>query len=144
MQQNMFDSTEAENGAILCRKKNRFLAENSQENLYSLLRCLRDSFVFMPLETVTGEEGESHREPIILEDQNQTLNFAVFTQEEQIPGEMRNNCDMMRVRFVECMQLAHVHGQIRGLILDAFTEPCPLPLVIADLALQMPPQEMEQ
>lgn len=126
-------------GSLLRYLKNKFSAERSEENLFPLLACLRDSTVFVPMNVTTESENGSKRySPELLRSPDGSLYFPVFTQRETILDAFESNYEWMPVEAVECVKMAGAHHDVAGLVFDAFNEPLDMPMNVASIIGQMP------
>lgn len=144
-----------EDGSVLVAMKKAFLENRSQETLGSLLACLRDSVLIVPL-TVTmserdeekfknGKEGdeiqcedEVHLKPDVFKTEDGSLFFPAFSQQEQMPEEYAANFSKMPFDIFKCLEMAHAIEGVGGIVLDPLTEPVSLPLEIADMIEKFP------
>ena len=129
-------------GNMLRYLKTKFMNDRSQDNLISLLACLRDSIVFVPM-NVTGRDDNETPEPLryrpeLLRGPDGGLYFPVFTQKESIPEAFENNFTWTPIEVVQCVRMAHAEGGLAGLVMDAFTEVLTMPMNIADIIEKIP------
>ncbi len=129
-------------GNMLRYLKNRFMNDRSQDNLISLLACLRDSVVLVPMNIAGDSEGVNpvpvRYRPELLRGPDGGLYFPVFTQKETIPETFESNFTWTPVEAVQCVRMAHSENGITGLVIDAFTEVLTMPMNVADLIEKIP------
>lgn len=142
-------------GSVLLNFKKRFALERSQENLVSLLICLHDSTVCVPLTMKMSErdeekfknagegeevecEDEVHLSPDIFKTEDGAMYFPIFSQREQISEEYSKDFSVMPFSVGQCLEMAHSVDGVCGLVLDPLTEPLPLPFEIADMIEKLP------
>ena len=106
----------------------KFMREQSKENLFNILYCLRDSYVWIPAtynltpeqeaqlqkmqKGIKAGEGEGIVfQPDILMDGDSAF-LPVFTNEDQVIEE-----------YGETMDVADSNAQLTGIVIDAFTVP---------------------
>lgn len=133
------DPEELENGNIL-RMLVQQLGNKPCENHYvAVLRCLRDSFVWIPgniqiCEADTAailrkKEGDTFSPqqdmkfvPTVLRNGDEFF-LPVFSNMEQM-GEYGNSFSKLERHFFDAMRLALGKEEISGIVLDPFTSPC--------------------
>lgn len=114
-----------EDGKVLNKLKELFLANQTKEALTPLLACLRDAVVFTPMESDTIKNGND-------------LYFPMFSTEEEIPKEAADGLTMLKMPVVSCINRALLRDDINGLALDAFTKPLFIVPELAQIILSMP------
>lgn len=142
-------------GSILNQKKEELAKEPSNEKLYNLLGILRDSVVYIPMEMVLSDadkermshikEGE-HFEPQdemsfapdTVKGKNDELFLPIFSQTKQIPEDYADNFQIMPIKAINCLKLAHGTDGVVGLVLDPFTTPLMLPYKMVDILPTIP------
>lgn len=130
-------------GNMLRYLKTKFMNDRSQDNLISLLACLRDSIVFVPMNVTGGGDGEEDSEPAryrpeLLRGPDGGLYFPVFTQKETIPEAFESNFTWTPIEAVQCVRMAHAEDGLTGLVIDAFTEVLTMPMNVADIIEKIP------
>ena len=128
------DPSVLEDGSVLLDLKKAYLEDDSEENLYALLSCLRDSEVVVPV----SSDAEGVVAPDILQGPDRNLYFPVFSQEAQIPEDYDESSTGVRLPMLRCIRLAHESQGTSGLVLDAFTDVLMLPFELADLIPRIP------
>lgn len=148
------DPSTLENGKVLCKLKQDFIAERNEPNVMALLGCLRDSCVWVPVSTILSgrdqdalmgvkagdtwaNQDEIRFRPDILESPDQKRWFPIFTQKEQIPEGYARAFSTLNIPALRCLELASKIEGIEGFILDAFTAPLMLPFAIANIMPQL-------
>lgn len=144
-----------QSGSILLSIKKKVLSDGSDENYMSLLLCLRDSTLYVPLTMKMSSrdeekfknakegdevecEDEVHLSPDIFKAEGGIMLFPIFSQKEQIPQEYAENFSVMPFGITECLQMAHSVEGVEGLVLDVFSEPLPISLQMADMIENLP------
>ncbi len=127
---NTIDPAVLEDGSVLLDLKKAYLEDDSEENLYALLSCLRDSEVVVPV----SSDAEGVVAPDILQGPDRNLYFPVFSQEAQIPEDYDESSSGVRLPMLRCIRLAHESQGTTGLVLDAFTDVLMLPFELAGAA----------
>lgn len=142
-------------GKILLSFKRRYLSEQTNDNLMAVLMCLRDSTLYVPLNMKMSDrdeekfrnvkkgdvvtcEDEIHLSPDILKTEDGTKFFPVFSTPEEMPEDYRKCFSVMPFGIFECLDMAHKLDGVFGMVLDAMTEPLPLPFIIADVIGELP------
>lgn len=142
-------------GSILLSMKQRFLTEQTQENIMALLLCLRDSTVYVPLimkmssrdeeKFKSGKEGDSvefqddvHLSPDIFMAEGREMFFPVFSQREQIDKEYAKDFSIMPFDIIKCLEMAHSIEGVCGIVLDPQTQPLPVLFEMADVIEKLP------
>lgn len=126
-------------GHVLRTFISQFLQQQSKENLFNILYCLRDSYVWIPAtynltaeqeeqlhkmqQRTAGDNGDGiHFQPDILMDGNSAF-LPVFTSEDQMEQEYGREFTRIQKHFMEAMDIAESNPQLTGIVIDAFTEP---------------------
>ena len=127
------------NGKVLRALVHQFLAEQNQQNLLAILKCLRDSYVWIPCnvniseadteqflnaqvgDTVTSAE-DIRFTPDILQN-GDLFYFPVFSNCDQMGADYGNRFSKIEKHFFEAMSLANARENVEGIVLDAFTQP---------------------
>ena len=127
------------NGKVLRALVHQFLAEQNQQNLLAILKCLRDSYVWIPCnvniseadteqflnaqvgDTVTSAE-DIRFTPDILQN-GDLFYFPVFSNCDQMGTDYVNHFSKIEKHFFEAMSLANARENVEGIVLDAFTQP---------------------
>lgn len=152
--ENYIDPKALENGNVLRQLKQDLVENRTKEDFISLLGCLRDSMVWVPVsaqistrdqdsltKVKTGDIWTSQDEirfrPDILLSPDQKRWFPIFSQKEQIPDEYSRSFSIVRLSALRCLNMAHNTENVGGLILDAFTIPLELPFGVADIMTKL-------
>lgn len=148
-------SKDLEDGKILSSLKQAFLNEPSQDNLFPLLCCLRESVVKVPFIAKMSDndkerfsnvkEGEefTNTDEIsltadLLKSEDGKKFFPFFANDEGMDDEYKSKFTIIPVTFEDCVKMAHGDPEVAGLVLDGFTAPFVLPFDLADYTLQIP------
>ena len=118
-------------GSTLAYLKHRFLSKKTKEQRDWLLACIRDSKLIVPCLPVSGK-------PDFLETDDGTRYLPIFSQEEQMPADYREEFDLKIMDFPECYELARSWPDVSGLVLDGFTEAMIIEYGLADVILKIP------
>lgn len=139
-QENVILNQEAiQDGHVLRNFIKQFLGQQNKQNLFNILYCLRDSYVWIPatynltpeqedqLKAMqSGAEVKSDQgiafQPDVLVDGDIAF-LPVFTNEEQMEQEYGKEFTRIQKHFLEAMDIADSNPRINGIVLDAFTEP---------------------
>ena len=131
-----------ENGKVLQILIEQFANNRTEQNLYALLRCLRDSFVWIPGNFIMNKEDKEKFinatvgeivtndfdmkfEPDILQNGEDKF-YPVFSNIEAM-GEYGNNFSKIEKHFFEAMSYAMGKEETVGIVVDAFTNPFVVP-----------------
>lgn len=142
-------------GNILKEKKEELAKDPSNDKLYNLLGILRDSVVYIPMQMVLSDadkermsklkEGEQFTPqddmsfaPDTVKGKNDELYIPVFSQTQQIPQDYADNFQIMPIKSINCLKLAHGTDGVSGLVLDPFTTPLMLPYKMVDILPTIP------
>lgn len=148
--ENYIDPKVLENGNVLRQLKQDLMENRTREDFISLLGCLRDSIVWVPVSAqistrdqdsltkakagdIWTSQDEIRFRPDILLSPDQKRWFPIFSQKEQIPEEYVRSFSVIRLPALRCLNMAHNAEDIEGLVLDAFTIPLELPFGVADI-----------
>ncbi|MBR0459253.1 MAG: SseB family protein [Victivallales bacterium] len=146
-------SEESEDGKILRFLVEQFNQERSEEHFLAVLRCLRDSLIWIPgtmklsdadaemLKNVQEAETFSFSEqvefvPDILQNGDDFF-FPVFSNCEQM-GEYGTHFSTMQKHFFVAMGQAMKKENVCGIVLDAFTSPFVVPKTLFDFIEKLP------
>ena len=127
------------NGKVLRALVHQFLAEQNQQNLLAILKCLRDSYVWIPCNVNISEAATEHFlnaqvgdtvtsaedirfTPDILQN-GDLFYFPVFSNCDQMGTDYGNHFSKIEKHFFEAMSLANARENVEGIVLDAFTQP---------------------
>ena len=140
-------------GKILRFLVEQFNHERSQEHLLAVLRCLRDSAIWIPgtmqlsdtdvemLQNLREGETFSFSEPTkfvpdILQNGDDFF-FPVFSNCEQM-GEYGKHFSTLQKHFFVAMRLSMKKENVCGIVLDAFTTPFIVPKELFDFIGELP------
>ena len=142
-----------ESGNVLKALIEQYLDDQKEENLFPVLGCLRDSFVWIPGRMILSEadmakfanakEGDilSNDEVIRFEPdilQNGEYKFyPVFSSAEEM-GEYGNGFSKVQKHFFEAMNFAMGKEETVGIVVNAFSTPFIVPKEWFDLIGQIP------
>lgn len=144
------DPAVLENGKVLLALKRNYLLTQSIEKLPPLLACLRDSLVWVPMNTVMGDQDKRrmqsvkagdifsplediHLKPDILKSPDGHFWFPIFSQMEQMPETYSSHFSKLKMSVLQAIGMAHATEGVVGIVLDAFTQSIALNFEIADL-----------
>ncbi|MGI6160764.1 MAG: SseB family protein [Christensenellales bacterium] len=133
----MITSSDLEDGKILTALIERIYHDNTGENLFGILRCLRDSIVWVPMVMklseedvdafLTAKKGDTvsakhdiKMKPDILQ-RGDVSYFPVFSQLEQIPDGYRSQFSFMQFPFIKCIDMMAKHPNVEQIVINAFT-----------------------
>lgn len=147
-------------GNILIENKRKLLKEPSDKRLGNLLGLLRDSTLFIPMITVMSNEDKKRMEqaqkdkkefvpqdelsfkPDTVTGKNGGKYIPVFSQRLQIPTDYLESVQFMPASSVMIVKIAHMVAkddeEIKGIVLDPFSEPLELPFKMADIIPTIP------
>lgn len=154
------DPKTLESGRVLLALKAMFNENRCKETLLPLLSCLRDSFVYVPMNAKLSEEDQRcaitlkvgdvwsnndviHLTPDTLRSPDGKLWFPIFTQKEQIPEDYGKGFSVIPLQSLRCLNMAHAIAGVEGIVIDAFTEAVVLTFEIADIMKWLPSQTDE-
>lgn len=142
-----------ESGNVLKALIAQYLNDQKEENLFPVLGCLRDSFIWIPGRMILSEadmakfanakEGDilSNDEVIRFEPdilQNGEYKFyPVFSNADEM-GEYGNGFSKVQKHFFEAMNYAMGKEETVGIVVNAFTTPFIVPKEWFDLIAQIP------
>ncbi len=126
-------------GTALLVLKMKYLQTRDKRELFPLLNCLRDSWVFVPGDVMDSDGSDIIRmRPEFLTSRDGKRWLPIFSQAEQLPEEYRRRYSILRMDVPQCLEMAHAASDLSGIVLDAFTSPVTLPFEAADLIPQIP------
>lgn len=127
------------NGNVLRFLVDRFNKDQTDVNFVSVLRCLRDSFIWIPCSLELSDEDAEKFSNVSVGDVVQSsgdiklipdtlkngdyLFFPVFSNCEQMGEDYGKTFSKIEKHFFEAMSMAMVREDICGIVLDAFTQP---------------------
>ncbi len=145
-----------EDGTLLGIYKSLYLEKRSQETLFSLMSCLRDSYAIVPMnaERVGVKEAQKLKESQATQDMEVDLEFKlepellqgegmqtwlpVFSTIDEIPKDYLEEHEFVTGRVQDCVGMAHSYEELTGIVFDPFTNPLELPFKLADLIDTVP------
>lgn len=147
------DPKKLEDGKVLVYFKHKYLEESTEDNIYPLLACLRDSQVLVPMNVTMSEEDEAMFKnadvgdllqskddirliPDILQSDDKYY-FPMFSNKEQMPEDYANHFSIITLPVVQCIEMAKNIDNLNGLVIDAFTDPMVIKFDLADVILKM-------
>ena len=142
-----------ENGNVLKALILRYLNDWKEENLFPVLGCLRDSFVWIPGRMIMSEmdlqkfanakKGDTISndevikfEPDILQNGEYKF-FPVFSSTEEM-GEYGNGFSKVEKHFFEAMNFAMGKEETVGIVVNAFSTPFVVPKEWFEIISQIP------
>lgn len=142
-----------ENGNVLKALILRYLNDQKEENLFPVLGCLRDSFVWIPGRMIMSEmdlqkfanakKGDTISndevikfEPDILQNGEYKF-FPVFSSTEEM-GEYGNGFSKVEKHFFEAMNFAMGKEETVGIVVNAFSTPFVVPKEWFEIISQIP------
>lgn len=143
------------NGEIVTELIKDFLINKTENNLKTLMMCLRDAEVFVSVEMELSEadkkrfmeakEGEKIQpkdkvkiKPGLIKTKDGKIYFPVFTKEDRIPESRKKRALSMRIPFVESIKMALGTDNIEAMLVNAFTENFVLNKENLEIILNMP------
>ena len=142
-----------ESGNVLKALIAQYLNDQKEENLFPVLGCLRNSFIWIPSRMIFSEadmakfanakEGDTisnddaiRFEPDILQNGEYKF-YPVFSSAEEM-GEYGNGFSKVQKHFFEAMNFAVGKEETVGIVVNAFTTPFIVPKEWFDLIAQIP------
>ncbi len=128
-------------GNVLLEIKRRFLENPNKDMFVSLVDCLTDSLVYIPMNAIISEKNaeimknskvgdevqlaeDLRMVPDYLQDPEGKLYLPIFTQEEQVDKEYHDQFSGVWIHISEAIDLyRHPREKLSGIILDAQTQP---------------------
>lgn len=120
-----------EDGSLLVYLKQRFLSKKTAEQREWLFACIRDSNMIVP------ELPLSHK-PDLLETEDGIKYLPIFSREEEMPGDYRDEFELISKNFEACCEQARSTEGLSGLVLDGFTDPMIIEFSMANVILNTP------
>ena len=127
------------NGRVLSELVKMCKAENSLENTYGLLRCLRDASVWIPMnmkvsdtdvkkllaskvgDTITTADDIRAKPDILVQQDTGEKVFPVFSQKEQAPADYAQHFSWLQLDFMLVCEWVHADDDLAGIMIDPFT-----------------------
>lgn len=127
-----------QDGRVLSYLIRQFVKEPNKDNLILVMRCLRDSDVWVPMTVEVSKEDQkkldkaqrgeevSTKEPICLKPQTVAIQdgsecLPVFSRKEEIPNHYKTNFSIVNLSFMECIQLVRHMANVEHVVLNGFT-----------------------
>ena len=128
-----------ENGRVLQMLVEQLENSPCEKHYVAVLRCLRDSFIWIPgeiqvspedIETIcrkkAGDSFSTHQDmkfmPELLKNEGEFF-LPVFSNMD-VMGEYSRSFSKIQRHFFDAMRLALGQEDVRGIVLDPFTSPC--------------------
>ena len=121
-----------EGGNVLRALVAQFNNDRTEQNLFALLCCLRDSFIWIPCNAVISNEDAEQFLNAQKGDVIQSMNdikmepelfFPIFSNCEQMGEDYGGRFSKVEKHTFEAMNMAMARENVVGLVLDAFTQP---------------------
>lgn len=144
-----------EGGEFLKGLKFRFLNDRSEENMFGVFTCLRDSILIVPatakfsdadaeILSNVKEEGDVvttkddiRLKPDILKKDDKNY-FPIFSNADEMPDWYASKVSTIEMTMPQVVEMAKNWGGLDGIVLDGFTMPMVIPFGIADIILKTP------
>lgn len=127
-----------ENGNVLRALVAQFKNERTEQHFVAVLRCLRDSYIWIPCNVkmsntdekkfahankgdTVGTDNEIRLVPDILQNGDDFF-FPVFSNCEQMGEDYGSHFSKIEKHFFEAMSLAMAKENVVGIVLDAFSQ----------------------
>ena len=121
-EKNVFLNQEAlMDGHVLRMFISQFMREQSKENLFNILYCLRDSYVWIPATYNLTPEQEAQLHKMQKGIKAGEGKGIVFQPDILMDGD--SNFTRIQKHFLEAMDVADSNAQLTGIVIDAFTVP---------------------
>lgn len=136
MQVNSVDNIKDSDNSLVAYKK-AFIENTTESDLINLIKCLRNSMVWVPMKI---DEDSSKRTyfPVTILDANNVMAFPMFSNEEQFANQYdASEIQMMQVSVLDCIEYYKKSSECKKLVLDAFTLPFELSDELSDFILGM-------
>ncbi len=143
-----------ESGKVLQYLIDRFNKDRTPDKFYSVLRCFRDSYVWIPCtlssisdadiekfsnanvgDTIVSSD-EIRLKPDILRSGDEYF-FPVFSNPDQM-GDYGKNFSKIEKHSFEAMGMALAHKETMGIVVDAFTNPLVIDKGLFDMIEKLP------
>ncbi|MBQ3693055.1 MAG: SseB family protein [Clostridia bacterium] len=120
------------NGDVLCALIVRFLKNRTQENMMSVLFCLRDSYIFMPADVTVGGKPVDTNQPIYPTVQNVTIKprlmkatdgnyyIPLFSREINAKAGELKNANLVNLPYVKCIDILEKAENCNRFVIDPF------------------------
>ncbi len=130
------------NGKILKILIMRYARDSNAENLISIVRCLHDSSVWIPVEVKASKFDisrifQAKKNDIITTKDNIKFSpiLAHFGNEKFIPifssldefGEQLVNCSKIEMPFIQVLEMAINNPNVNSIVIDPHSSPLPFP-----------------
>lgn len=142
-------------GAALIALKKEYLKKRDAESLVSLLSCLKESFVHLPMTVVMSDRDRQHlaqaakehtlnsfvaedevrMRPEVLTSPDGRRYFPVFSAKSMLPKDMEEGISVFEEAMPNCIAMAKAMSGLNGIVLDAFCDPMIIPFDVAEMVL---------
>lgn len=110
-------------GKILLELKHNYLNNPSKENFVSLVCCLHDSEVLIPMHIEKNEVGDTQYFPMLAQNDAGDSAIPIFSNEDQLAGNYQDDtCEIYGIPVTLCADILQQDPDIKTIILDPFTE----------------------
>lgn len=138
------------NGDVLCALIVRFIKNRTQENMMSVLFCLRDSNVFMPAEVTIGGNKIDTSQPIYPAVQNVVIkpklmkaadgfNYVpLFSREINAKAGELKKADLVNLPYLKCVEILEGIENCGRFVIDPYLYNFVLTENAVDISKQLP------
>lgn len=147
-----------EGGHIVTELIKDFLVNKTEENLKTLMSCLRSSDVFISVEVQFSEEDRKmfagmnpgdkispkdkvKINPGIIRTKEGKVYFPVFTMKEKIPEDRMKNASVMKIPFTECIKMTMAGKDTEAMVVNPFSDNFLLNKPNLEIISKLPPME---
>lgn len=142
-------------GSVLTLLIMRFNGMQTEENLMSVLQCLRDSHVWAPMsllvkddetnmlrEAKEGDKFEKTEEvpmtPKLLTDDDGEFYLPVFSHPTRFRNEFGEDVSRVHIPFIQCVDMALALDNVQKINVNAFTDNLILPKELLEIIKDLP------
>lgn len=142
-------------GETLVSLKRGYLKERSAQALVSLLSCLKESFVRVPMNVTMSDrdiealnaaakagtldaftaKDEVRLRPEIITSGDGRRFFPMFSRKRDLPEQYAANFRVFEEAVINCVAMAKAMDGLNGLVLDPFGDPFIIPFDVAEMIL---------
>ena len=138
------------NGDVLCALIVRFMKNRNEQNMISLLSCLRDSNVFMPGEVAVSGKGIIADQPIYPAVQNVVIKpkmmkavdgyyyVPLFSREINAKAGKLKNFSLVNLPYLKCVDMLEQLDNCSRFVIDPFLYNFVLTENLIDISKQIP------